>query len=141
MTVNDCFPNVEKIIAAHGGGIQHGWLLWETLPGLMLSAEFHAVWVDKQGMLREVTPKELPFERIAFLPDPVRRYEGRQVNNVRVALKDDPLIHQFIDYEERKFRMMNEGELADYHGQVSIPGSFMQEGALLFGQIFQKYFV
>ena len=85
--VNDCTANVERIVAGHGGRCQLGWQLWETLPGVMLEAEFHSVWVDPEGDLREVTPKALGFKQIVFLPDPKLHYEGRQIDNVRVPLR------------------------------------------------------
>jgi hypothetical protein len=116
----DCVPNVERVIAAHGGGVQYGWQLWETLPGVMLEAEFHAVWVDPDGDLRDVTPKDLPFEQSVFLRDPALLYDGRQIDNVRVALRDDPLIMDFIRAAEQFYEVTNRGELADYHGYVGM---------------------
>jgi hypothetical protein len=140
MVVNDCFPNVDKLIGQYGGSIEHGWLLWEALPGLLLSAEFHAIWIDSKGNRREVTPSDLRHERIAFLPDPARTYEGRQVNNVQMSLKDNPLIDKLIAWEDSKFALMNDGDLADYHGAVELPGEFMHQGMTLMFTIFDRYY-
>ena len=140
MAVNDCFTNVQKLVETYGGATECGWLLWEEPPGLVLSAEFHAVWIDRNGNRREVTPRVLPVERTVFLPDPKREYQGRQVNNVRVALVDDPLVDEFIDWENRRFELMNEGDLADYHGPISMPESFIEEGRQIAFRLFRKYF-
>lgn len=117
---NDCTANVERVIGAHGGGVQLGWQLWETLPGVMIEAEFHAVWIDLDGDLRDVTPKAIPgITHVVFLSDPDLRYEGRQIDNVRVALLDDRLIEEFIETAERYCEATNRGELADFHGDLT----------------------
>jgi hypothetical protein len=117
---NECYGNVERVIALKGGSVQYGWQLWETLPGVLLEAEFHAVWIDVQGIPHDVTPKSsiCQIDQILFLPDPNRTYEGRQIDNVRVALQDDPLIQEFIECNEEYFRLTNQGDLADYHGMI-----------------------
>lgn len=116
----DCTTNVDRAIADHGGSVEYGWQLWE-MPGLMLEAEFHAVWVDPQSSRRDITPKDLPFEQSVFLPDPKLVYEGRQIDNVRVALRDDPLIHEFIAAAEAYFEATNRGRLAEVHGDDISP--------------------
>jgi hypothetical protein len=114
--VNECFVNVERAIAEHGGGLQVGWALWEPMPRLMIEAELHGVWVDRAGGYRDVTPKAKGAKRILFLPDPVRTYDGRQVDNIRVSLVDDPLLTDYIRTWEQFYAVTNEGDLADYHG-------------------------
>jgi hypothetical protein len=114
----DCTANVQRAVADHGGSVRYGWQLWEV-PDVMLEAEFHAVWVDARGSLRDVTPKDLPFERCIFLPDPTLHYEGRQIDNVRVPLQDDPLIHEFIAAAEAYYEATNRGELAEKHGDIT----------------------
>ncbi len=116
---NDCYANVEKVIQSKGGSIQYGWQIWETLLGVMAEAEFHAVWVDPHKKYHDITPKALPgIDRILFLPDLNRVYAGRQIDNIRIALRTDPLISQFIQNEENYFEVMNRGELANYHGEI-----------------------
>ncbi len=108
----DCYGNVAKQIEKEGGRVQYGWQLWEW-PGVMIQAEFHAVWVDTDGKLHDLTPKQVErIHTILFLPDTSRIYEGRQVDNVRLALQDDPLIDEFIDNEQKAFQAMNRGDLA-----------------------------
>ncbi|UOY04998.1 hypothetical protein L0P88_13660 [Muricauda sp. SCSIO 64092] len=141
---NDCYENVKRIIEKNGGEIQYGWQIWETLPSVMIEAEFHAVWIDKNGVYHEVTPKSLPsLKRILFLPDPKRRYSGCQIDNVRIALKDDVLVHKFIENAELLFKETNRGDLANFHGKI-IPSRKMlillEKKQEIFFKILRKYY-
>ena len=65
-----CFPSVLDKIKDDGGSISFGWIVWER-PKLLLSAEFHAVWVDQSGNFVDITPKhEDDIAEIVFAPDP-----------------------------------------------------------------------
>jgi hypothetical protein len=115
----DCFGNVTSVIELHGGSAGYGWRLWETLPGLMVEAEFHAIWRDDGGRQHEVTPSMIPgVKTVVFLADTSLVYEGRQIDNVRVSLVDDPLIGEFIQASEDFFEITNRDGLADYHGEL-----------------------
>ena len=118
--VNECFPNVEAKIARVGGQMQCGWQLWEW-PHVLIEAEFHAVWVSKEGSMVEITPKAQGEGRILFVPDQRRRYEGIVVDNLRMPLRDDQLIRDFIMVSEMKTQVMNRGERAVQYGHVSVP--------------------
>lgn len=116
---DDCIGNVQSVIETHGGSVEYGWRLWETLPSLMIEAEFHAVWIDTEGRRHDVTPTPMPrLESVVFLADSALVYEGRQIDNVRVPLKDDPLITDFIETAEDFYEVTNRGELANYHGEL-----------------------
>jgi hypothetical protein len=118
---NDCTENVDRVIELHGGRVEYGWQLWETLPELMIEAEFHAVWVDNGGRRYDVTPKQVPgIDSIVFLPDPNLVYEGRQIDNVRRSLVDDPLIDDLIEVNSEFFTALNRGALAEQHGEISM---------------------
>lgn len=144
MRENECYWNVEKIIKESGGTIQYGWQIWEALADVMIEAEFHSVWVDPAGNYHDITPKSLSgFDRILFLPDPNRLYEGRQIDNVRVALRDDPVIQAFIESAEQYFEATNRGELADYHGelvQTQEMKDLRRRQVELFSEIIQKFY-
>lgn len=140
----DCMENVSKQIKKQGGSIQYGWQIWETLPGVMIEAEFHAVWVDEKNELHDITPKQIPgINRILFLPDESLKYEGKQIDNIRIPLKDDQLIRDFIGAAEKYIEIINKGELADYHGPLN-PTREMLEIMIkkdeLVLQILQKYY-
>ncbi len=116
---NECTSNVARQVQLKGGQVDYGWRLWETLPGLMIEAEFHAVWMDDRGVRHDVSPTALPSIReIVFLPDPRLSYNGQQIDNVRVALRDDDLLHDFIAACEALFEVMYRGELARLHGEI-----------------------
>lgn len=124
---NDCFLNVQAHVEQHGGELVIGWALWEY-PGVFAEAEFHAVWRDPSaGSLVDLNPRPFPFSVINFLPDPARRYEGRQVDNVRMPLKNDPLVKQFIYQAQRYFQLTNAGDLADQHGAVAVPAHLFKD--------------
>jgi hypothetical protein len=110
-SVNECVPNVDAVVASRGGRRELGWALWDTFPGVLLEAEFHAVWRREDGVRVDVTPKAVPgVGHVFFLPDPQLAYDGRQIDNVRVAVVDDPHVHNFIAAAERQFEVLNRGE-------------------------------
>jgi hypothetical protein len=89
---------------------------------VFLEAEFHAVWRDPDGRLIDVTPVPTAIDRILFLADPSRTYEGRQVNNIRRALSDNPAIKDFFRAADDEFDLMNRGTRADKHGTLALHG-------------------
>ncbi len=114
---NECFPLVEQQTQQDGGQTVFGWSLWE-LPALFVEAEFHAVWKQPTGELLDVTPKNHATSKILFLPDPSRRYEGRQINNVRRALRTSPTLDAYLATFNAEFELMNRGERAWQHEVV-----------------------
>lgn len=118
--VNECFPNVEAKVVRSGGRMLCGWQLWEW-PHVLVEAEFHAVWVSPEGEMVDITPKPQGEARILFVPDQRRRYDGFVVDNVRMPLRDDQLIRDFIQVSEAKTKVMNRGERATQYGYVSVP--------------------
>ncbi len=141
---NECYKNVAYMIKNKGGSIQHGWQIWETLPSLMAEAEFHAVWIDKESILHDVTPKSLlGIKQILFLPDPSRKYSDRQIDNVRIPLRDESLVKQFIENAKKYFEVTNRGELADYHGELIVTPemkNLIKEKNEIFLKIIQKFY-
>lgn len=117
----DCFPVVTCHAEEHGGSVCYGWQIWET-PGFMIEAEFHAIWRDPRGGLHDITPKRLPVTEILFLPDPVKKYDGRQVNNVRRPLSDDPRIKPFFDLCDKEFELLDRGQRDYEHGAIRLVG-------------------
>lgn len=143
--VNECYGNVEQMIKSNGGAAQYGWQVWETLPGILLEAQFHAVWVDSKGVFHDVTPKEFSeMDRILFLPDPKKKFTGQQVDSIRVALKDDPLIDESIRSEEHYFKLTNEGDLSNQFGPILTTPEIEQahtKKVMATVAIIQKYFL
>ena len=98
----ECFSNVREHIKRHGGSMQLGWIIWETA-GIMLEANFHAVWRSSEGELLDVTPQVDDEIRILFLPDStatISKEQGDLVGMRRMPLVDDPLVREFIRHGE-----------------------------------------
>lgn len=115
----DCFITVADQVAQQGGQSIIGWAIWEV-PGAFVEAEFHAVWQKPDGEYLDLTPRSTPFPQILFLPDPMRTYEGKQVDNVRKALVKDQLVIRFLFLQSQRFALLNRGALADQHGLVEL---------------------
>ena len=122
--VNECFPAVDKKVRECGGKVLYGWQLWEW-SDVLLEAEFHAVWLSPENELVDVTLKPSHLEKILFLPDPSMRYEGKQVNNIRVPLSNNPLTRDFIGICDALFRIQNKGDRAN-QAAVSLEGTEAQ---------------
>lgn len=85
--VSECFPSVAEKMARDGGAQVLGWQLWKT--AILAEGEFHALWRSPAGVLVDITPKQIPVERILFLPDPQTKYVGAQVDNVRLNITNN----------------------------------------------------
>ena len=124
--MGECFAIVPKHVAAHGGCQLMGWAIWEW-PGVLIEAEFHAVWQRNDGRILDLTPRPIFADPVTFLPDPAREYKGRQVDNVRLALSKDRDVTRFIFLAHRRFEIMNRGDLADQHGLIALPKKAQRE--------------
>jgi len=105
---NECFPLVDERVAADGGERILGWQIWQGQ--LLVEAEFHAVWKTPEGELIDITPKPIPLERILFVADYKAKYEGRQVNNIRINITGNPIVDEFIAVHDAVFRIENKGK-------------------------------
>lgn len=123
---NECFAIVPKQIAAQGGVQLTGWAIWEV-PGVYIEAEFHAVWQRPDGEVIDITPRPFVSDCILFLPDTKRQYAGRQVDNVRKPLVRDNDLVRFFFLLRRRFEILNQGDLANQHGEISLPRKAMRE--------------
>ena len=103
----DCFSDVARQVAEHGGAIVCGWQLWE-FPRILVEAEFHAVWRRPNGALVDVQHKLDGEREILFVEDRTRTFTGVRVDNVRLAVGKDPLIAEFIAGNEEFQRVFNE---------------------------------
>ena len=106
----ECFPAVEEKIKKDGGSQALGWQIWKT--EILVEAEFHAVWKSPEGVLKDITPKQIRIPKILFLPDPRAKYNGTQVDNVRLNITQNRLVDDFIELSKAIFRMENKGSRA-----------------------------
>ncbi len=137
----DCFGNVQKKIEKEGGTVQYGWRIWEC-PRIMIEAEFHAVWLSPQNHFVDITPTQFDTNKILFLPDKIRKYEGKQINNIKHPLTDDPLVKEFIEVSEKIFQEMNRGELAYTHGKILASNELLaltREKAEIMKKVYLKF--
>ena len=123
---NECFSIVPKQIAAHGGNQLTGWAIWEV-PGVYIEAEFHAVWQRPDGQIVDISPRPFYFPSIIFLPDSKRQYVGRQVDNIRKPLVRDQHVIRFLYLSHRRFEILNQGDLADQHGEITLTNKAARE--------------
>lgn len=107
---HNCFINVERVIAANGGEIAYGWIIWEGK--VLWDAEFHGCWVPPDNWLGgtikmlDVTPKPDGESQILFLPDPKRKWDGHTpVQNVTVGKYDHPAVAALIAACDEKHKL------------------------------------
>ena len=103
-----------------------GWAIWEW-PGVFIEAEFHAVWASPEGQLVDFAPRSLRSSHVVFLPDPSRKYEGRQVDNIRKPLVRHNDLIRYLFIFRRRFEILNKGDLAFQLGSVSPPPKALKE--------------
>ena len=71
----NCYGNVETAIRRLGGGQLAGWLI-RIWPRVLVELQHHAIWIQPDGVPRDVTPaippnQKVPKERVQlFLADP-----------------------------------------------------------------------
>jgi hypothetical protein len=63
-----CSDGVLEKMKTSGGTIRFGWTIWEW-PDVLLTGEFHAVWISPTEELIDITPKPHGEDRIVFVPD------------------------------------------------------------------------
>lgn len=118
-----CSDGVHAKIKHDGGSIRFGWTLWEW-PGVLLTAEFHSVWISPDGDFIDITPKPARETRILFLPDdsfaPEFDFDDRPLNK-RVAAVPEP---NASDYAESRIREMKPSQL-QYEGRRATKAGMM----------------
>jgi hypothetical protein len=105
VVANECFANARAHVDRWGGSVVLGWAIWEVR-GLMLDAEFHAMWRSKGGALVDVNPRPSHDADVLFLSQPGLTHEGVRRDNIRVPLLDDLAVHAFIDQAARRVAFM-----------------------------------
>lgn len=129
--VGDCFPNVQRKVKRDKGRMVLGWQIWLN-PGVLIEAEFHAVWEDpKTGELVDITPKELPFDEILFIEDDKLTYDGRMLDNVRLNISGNDLVDDFIRVHETNYAFMNKGDRAEQYGAIVLQGDDIEKNTVL----------
>lgn len=111
--INECFDNVEKKIIKNGGKIIYGWQIWEW-ENVLVEAEFHSVWEEpKKNTLIDITPKDNNESKILFVKDKTMIFNGSRVDNVRLPLRKDKLINNFIYISKKLNELIENGNHPD----------------------------
>ena len=113
--VLDCFNIVQTKVANFGGRMILGWQIWQT--NILMEAEAHAVWEDQNEELHDISPKafNLPIDKIVFIEDSKMKYEGKQIQNVRINITKNSVVDDFIKASKLFFHLQNKGERAKFH--------------------------
>lgn len=118
----ECYANVAARVEAEGGSAVYGWQLWEW-PHVLVEAEFHAVWRSPSGEFQDVTPRHDDEAEILFVPDPRRMYRGIPIDNVRMAIRDDLIVHDFILAAKEMTRLRLRSGRDSGDGYISLPAN------------------
>jgi hypothetical protein len=122
---SDCFKIVEDNVKINGGKMILGWQIWKS--NLLIEAECHAIWEDKNDNLTDITPKPPGIKSILFIEDPNLRYEGKQIDNVRINITENLLVDDFIKTHQFIYRILNLGERALEHGEILLNDEEVQD--------------
>ncbi len=108
---NECFNNVKEKVMRDGGSIQYGWNIWEW-KNVFVEAEFHSVWHYNNDLI-DITPKMNNENKILFLIDDIRNYNGRRIDNMRFPLSKDRVITDYIKIAQILFNFIENGSHDD----------------------------
>lgn len=93
---SECFTNVIRQAAAHGGETIFGWIIWHW-PGVMIDMEHHAIWEKPNGTWQDITPKADGEEHILFVRDDTANYvNGRSLLNKRFPATDNRMAKDYV---------------------------------------------
>ncbi len=111
----DCFNIVQEQVKKFGGKMILGWQVWKST--ILIEAEAHAVWEDLAEELHDISPKSSGAspEKILFIEDPRLKYEGKQIENIRLNITNNKLVDDFIELSKLFFHLQNKGRRAEYH--------------------------
>ena len=116
--IMDCLNNVKRKIERDSGKMILGWQIWKT--NLLVEAEFHAVWEDKNLNLHDITPKGISIEKILFVEDEKLTYDGTQKDSIRINTTNNELVDDLIKVCEAIYRFDNRGERAFLYDLSSV---------------------
>lgn len=116
----DCFNIVAAKVKTHGGKMILGWQVWQT--NVLMEAEAHAVWEDKDGKIHDISPKSqnISFPKIVFIEDSRMKYEGKQIQSVRLNITNNGVVDDLIIASRFFFYLQNKGERANYYNLSEI---------------------
>ena len=103
--MNECFPNVRRMVQKHGGQQVNGWDVWQWA-NISVTLEAHAVWESPEGKLVDITPHDCGEREILFLRDDRVVYSGKPIGSIRQPLTASPLVAELIGLLNERDRIM-----------------------------------
>ena len=70
----ECHINVLVQRKYHKGDLVSGWTIWQDKANDFVEAQFHTVWRDTHGNLKDLTPRQDRERTVLFIPDPSRHF-------------------------------------------------------------------
>lgn len=122
----DCYAAVDDQVRRHGGAACFGWRIWEW-PRTLLEAEFHCVWRNPEGGLRDIAPTKMLDGRILFVADAVRTFTGTRIGSRQHPLRSGIDVSDFIAACEAEFELLERGDRATQFGRVTLQGDEAEE--------------
>jgi hypothetical protein len=96
--IDDCYPNVSDKVDTEGGSSVFGWAIYEW-PRIWHEFQFHAVWRDPNGILRDVTPRADREKVVLFLPSDLS-YTGEAVSTRRFSCSETPKVRRILSIQK-----------------------------------------
>ncbi len=115
---NECFVNVQNKIKVFGGSIRYGWKVWEW-KNVILELNFHSIWLSPSGLYVDLTPDE-DDSKILFIEDPKIQYKGEVIDNIRIPLKDDILVADYIAVKNESAKVRTKNGRSKIIGQIIV---------------------
>lgn len=109
--LNYCNKNVEKMKELYAGSMVLGYKIW-YVPSLYIEAERHAVWLNPQGELTDITFNKDGETKILFIPVP-------QLTTVSVRAETKPRegfhprVMKFIEFQILTEKMKSQFSIVD----------------------------
>ena len=104
--MNECFPNVQRMVREHGGQQVNGWAVWQWA-NISVTLEAHAVWESPESKLVDITPHDCGEREILFLRDDRVVYSGKPIGSIRQPLTASPLVAELIELLNERDRIMS----------------------------------
>lgn len=114
--VDECFPNVSRIVETCGGRAEYGWKIW-LWPSVFIEANFHAIWSSSDGELIDITPNRDGEKEILFLRDQSCEFKGLRVDNIRKNISKNKLVDEYIELHRISFLFHNYKQIPYSYGR------------------------
>lgn len=115
---NECFINVQKKVENIGGSIRYGWKVWEW-EKIIIELNFHSIWLSPNERMVDITPDEDEV-KILFIEDPKTSYKGEIIDNIRIPLKDDIIVADYVAVKNELAKVRTKGDRAKMVGPIPV---------------------